>query len=248
MRSGGCKANHMAIAFVIETKGQSVLGANFTTTGVDTSGGNLIVVVVSYAAGTAPVVTDSYQNVWATAGAEYTNLTSSIQIFYAASATCGTGHTFTCTGGNFKSIAVEVFSGANTAAPKDQDNGASNDGGLTHQPGSITPGTDNQLVVTALGTGVGTENLTVDGGYSTPNTEQFSSSNAYGCSASYLIQTSKAATNPTWTSDASSSDMVAIASFKAAVPAPSSTSPYPNSLSAGLRGRKPTRWRRVYPR
>ncbi len=212
---GGSSGGVMAAAFVIETKGGAT--TTFTTAGVDTSGGNLVVVVVGYSvAGGIPAISDNKSGSYTQIGTGKDNGTNGVVLFYAKNVACGANHQFTVTGGSFCAVCVEVFSGTDATSPKDQSNESAGSGGTTHQPGSITPTTNGQVLVTGLANGVGTENLTVDNSFITVNNNQFSGGVHYGVSASYTIQSTAAAINPTWTSDASSTDAAAISSFKAA--------------------------------
>lgn len=192
--------------------------AGVTTSGIDTTGADLIVVSVSWYIVDTPIgsltFSDSKSNTWtrltdSTGGGVAANV-----LYYCQSPTVGSGHTFT-TNGAYVSVCVAAFSGS-TSSPFDVQNGSGAAGGAgTIQPGSITPTVDNELVMCGFCGGAGTSPVSIDGGFTKIVEEPVSSS--FGGAIAYLIQTTAAAANPTWTLSASgSSKATRIASFKAA--------------------------------
>lgn len=196
----------------------SVLPA--TTTGIDTTGANLIVIITAHyhETGRGPVtVSDSKGNTW-TALTTYVagDPGCKVQPFYSASPTVGTGHTFTAStaaGATYHVIAVAAFSGAH-ATPYDTINGASSAGATSLAAGSITPSQDNCLVICGMGYEDSTA-ASVDSGMSATNTIA-STANNEGCGLAYKIQTTAAAINPTWSWTNSVACASAVFSFKAA--------------------------------
>jgi len=179
----------MAIAYV--TGVTANLGVNGgTTSSVDSTGGNLIVVAVaSYEPSTAPTVSDSKGNTYNALTAQIVSGLHRIQLFYAEGATVGSGHTFTVTGStSYASISVNVFSGAKASSAFDQQNGA----------------------------GSAPSALSINGGFSTPAVVYFAGGSAYGVGSAYLIQTTATAANPAWSWTGGSNETAAIATFKAA--------------------------------
>src|SRR6516164_3699207 len=108
----------------------------FTSSAIDTTGGDLIVINVASGAFT---FSDSAGNTWTTAVSETTFSPESSYILYAWNANVSATHTFTITGSNISpSFEVHVFSGSKTSAdPLDQVNHAHALAGTTIQPGSI---------------------------------------------------------------------------------------------------------------
>lgn len=192
--------------------------ANTVTTGaIDTTGANLIVIGVTFDTTAARTISDNKGNTWT----PLTNTTSSsagAQLYYAINPTVGSGHTFSNTGSsNFSSIFVEAFSGVATGG-FDQQNGSTNSA-TTIQPGSVTPGQDNEVVVTFLGFNSAGTPVSINGGFTQSDTAiNFSSGAHYGAGMAYLIQTTATAANPTWTRTNTQTNSTRIATFKASAP------------------------------
>ena len=213
----------MAIAFVAADVGPG--GANDNTTpAINTTGANLLIVLAgSIDNFTAPTITDSKSNSWTAlstynAGESWPTMT----IFYSAGGTVGSGHTFTATASAlFPSIVAMAFSGADTGAPFDGEDSGTDSADSTEsvQPGSITPNTDNALVVTGLSLFTSTDDPDIDGGFTEGPFIIFQGSQSIPIASAYLIQTSAAAANPTWSWTGASTRTTAIASFKAAAAA-----------------------------
>ena len=142
----------MAIVFVNHTalSGQSTT----TSSAIDTTGANFLVFAVSFYGATVPSVSDNKGNT-----SNYQQLTVygspsySTVLFYCASPTVGTGHTFTVTGTSiFFAAEVQAFSGIVAVSPfqAGTDSGAAQSSGTSIQPGSISP-TGNSLIISSLG-------------------------------------------------------------------------------------------------
>lgn len=190
------------MAFSLVTSVKAGTGSSpVTTASVDTTGADLIVLVVS-SWNVISSVSDSKGNSWTPLTA-YIGGTGRQQAFYCASPTVGSGHTFTATSaGGYPSICVLAFSGVDTADPFDAETGTTGTG-TTSQAGSITPTNDNSLVVACIGFWDGsTRSLSsVDGGFTLQETVPKDA--AFGSGAAYLVQGAKAAANPTATYSAS---------------------------------------------
>lgn len=187
-----------------------------TTTGVDTTGANLLIVCVSFDTTSTQTISDSKSNTW-TALTKTTSSSAGAVCYYSKNPTVGASHTFSNTGAsNFSSIFMEAFSGADTSSPFDQENGATNSS-TTLQPGSVTPSQNNEVIVTFLGFNTAGTPISIDGGFTQSDTAvDFSSGNHYGGAMAYLIQTSATAANPTWTRTNTQTNSARIATFKAA--------------------------------
>lgn len=184
-----------------------------TTGSIDTTGANLIVVYVAgYEPGGGITLTDSKSNSW-------TALTKSDaaggingQLYYCYNGTVGSGHTFTGTN-SYPNLSVMAFSGAATS-PYSAESGASGSAG-TIQPGNITPAEDNMLLVCGCSQGSTITGMTIDGGFTEASADAAGS--AFRVAGAYLIQTTAAAANPTWTINSGGYGNVArMATFKAA--------------------------------
>ncbi len=179
------------------------------TSAIDTTGATLLVVAITRFQGDAPNpenLSDSKGNTWHRL-TSIRGSTSAVCLFYAESPTVGSGHTFTFTDASFGSLTVAAFSGALLTSPFDQENGAA-----ATQPGSITPGEDNELVVTSFSSFDGSAPGTPSGYTTTDSTPNVPSVNLAGGIA-YQIQTTATATNPnSW----ATATVSTVASFKAA--------------------------------
>jgi len=190
-----------------------------TTSGIDTTGADLLVAVTAGFAGVA-TLTDSKGNTW-TGLTTIINGTSAhrVRLWYCSNPVVGAGHTFTASRtGGYPAVAVQAWSGAKTATPFDQENGNTAMGASSLSTGSITPTQDDELAITASVSP--TDGLTissVNGGFTTTDVVQsgFGDSSAtYGVAMAYLAQSAAAAANPTWTFTGTHNPTAVIASFR----------------------------------
>jgi hypothetical protein len=205
----------VTFALIANTSEASSDGSAVTTPGIDTSGADLLVLWVSGQYQLSATPTDSKGNTW-------TALTEEVVVggergifYYAKNATVGSGHTFSVSQtSKLPSLCVAAFSGGHLTTPADQESGADTFGS-TLAPGSITPTENDELVVTGISFNVaGT--FTIGSSFTITNQEDKTAANLGGAMA-YIIQTSAAAVNPTWTHNPGGSSMAArIASFKIA--------------------------------
>lgn len=180
------------VAHASQNNGSGVTGA------IDTSTATLLVVQIG-ALNAIPIAapTDSKSNSWT----GLTNFTSASggagRLFYSIPTSVGSGHIFT-SGGSFPSICVQAWSGA-AASPFDQEatgqNGAASP---ADSGGSKTPSANNALIVSAWAEAT-TATPTINGGFTISDTAAGIGGTSYGCSMAYLVQTTAAAANPTWT-------------------------------------------------
>lgn len=228
----------MAFTLLANT-GAGGTSTGVTTSGIDTTGADLLVAVVSQV-GTTGTFSDSKGNTW-TPLTQYSNAGgAACQLYWCVPSSVGSGHTFSYSmAGSYPSVAVTAWSGA-AASPYDQETGSSAGSGSSLATGSITPSENNCLVITGFQVD-GVSYSSIDGGFTTSDTVAFSFANHEAGGMAYLIQTSAASANPTWTFTGSSSYLATgIAVFKAAaggggiVP-----SPYFPLLLGGLGGQVP---------
>lgn len=201
----------MAIALVSNVRVSGVSGG--TTGAIDTTGASLLNAAVAFVPSSPPTISDSKGNTW-TALTNYTSFSvESLQFYYVANPTVGSGHTFTDGGLNTISTAnFAAFSGAATVSPFDVENGAIN-GPSPLQPGSITPSANGEVVLASIADFSGT--ASVDSGFTITDQAATTGGQYFGCALAYLVQTSAAAVNPTWTVGGGGYTLN-IASFKAA--------------------------------
>lgn len=191
--------------------GQVATGA-IDTTGADT----LFVHLAQYNGSSGATVSDSKGNTWTALTPQSAAQTLS-KWFYCAGPTVGTGHTFSSNfGTTFVNIEVLAFSGGH-ASPFDTEGGATTGSGTSLATGSITPGQNNSLILSGGCFGNSSANpYTPNGGFTVADQLTASPGNYLGGAAAYLIQTSSAAANPTWSWTGSTDAAVTIATFKAA--------------------------------
>lgn len=117
-----------------------------TTSGIDTTGANLIVV---YFAGVSPtVLSDSNGNTWTLLTLHSTGLGDDTRLAYCLNPSVGAGHTFSNTG-SAQFLAVQAWGGATTGFVSQVGNGGF--GTTTSiKPGSITPNAVGNLIVTGV--------------------------------------------------------------------------------------------------
>lgn len=204
----------MTIAFVSGTN-VATFPSGTPSSAVDTTGCDLLVVSVSYFTGGAtPTVTDSKSNTWTGLTARNTGNNSTNRLYYAKNPTVGSGHTFTVTASN-TTMCVSGFSGTNTTAPFDQENGAGSVNATSLATGSVTPSEDNELVVTGINTGNNGSPFTIGSGF-TISVQNTGGGSNFDCGLAYIIQTTAGAVNPTWTINALDQVSTTIATFKSA--------------------------------
>lgn len=206
-------------SLIANTGAGSAAGNTITTSAIDTTGANLLVLSVSDSNSVAiGTVSDSKGNTW-TPRTAYSGATARTKLFYVASPTVGSGHTFTYTvTGSFPTICVIAFAGAH-ATPYDTENGfaqTSSPGG-TINPGSITPSEDNCVLVSSLMALDNNAGSTIDSGFTISNTVNFAGGAHYEGAMAYIIQTTATAKNPTWSGiETGALAAATVASFKAA--------------------------------
>lgn len=207
----------MAIALVVDTEALSsgTGGNDAVTSGVDTTGATLLVLVLCAEGAAEPTISDSKTNSWTkltqrknAASTKYTT------IYYSVPTSVGAAHTFTASSTLlYPAIAMLAFSGTHASSPFDTENGANQDTGLTLQPGSITPSVDDCVVVTGLNINGVTLSSSIDSSY-IETADLPEAGDTDGIHAAYIIQTTAAATNPTWTASGGAAVAACIASFK----------------------------------
>jgi hypothetical protein len=120
---------------------------------------------------------------------------------YLQNITGSSSYTVTLTGGQYGSFDVSCWSGMATSSVLDQQNTNNTIAGAsTYQPGSVTPGSNNEVLITwTLDNGGALSSWTIDSGYIIINQTPKGGSGTFGLAVAYLIQSTTAASNPTWT-------------------------------------------------
>lgn len=212
----------MAIALVAHA---SSVGSNGTTTSaINTTGASLLVAFVGFVFNNAAVISDSYGNTWTPLTFHLGVNNCTTQIFYVQNPTVGTGHTFSETGtSTYPALSVAAFSGTATSSVFDVQNGTNPVGATTFQPGSVTPSQNNSLIVTGFDNDQGSsaQDTTINSGFTITDQNGYGFGVNEGGGLAYLVQTTAAPVNPTWTmSTAALGAGSAIAVFKPAAGSP----------------------------
>ena len=202
----------MPIALVNSVTFASSGGNGGTTSGMDMTGASLLVAVTSDQA--TPVITDSSGNTWASAVVG-SGVSPNVRCFYVANPTVTASMTFTVTDtAGYPAVVYLGFSGVATVSPLDQTNNFNIGGGGTSiAAGSITPGSAGEVVVAGVANNDQSGVPTIGSGFSTPVTVGAAGGVSFGVAASYLVQTTATAVNPTWTDANGNLTGATIASF-----------------------------------
>lgn len=213
----------MSIALVANTILNPPNASGGTTSAIDTTGANLIVIAFGdYTPNWNPAqISDNKSNTW-TALTAYVGNVAVSRLFYCERPTVGTGHTFT-TANQISNIAVAAFSGlaaTGTLYESGSDHGAAPkvNGATSLQPGSATPGQAGDLIVTSFcSTDSGGTPITVDSSFAITDSSPWLSGKCEGVALAWK-QGTASAENPTWhINSAGSADLAAaIAIFKGA--------------------------------
>lgn len=217
----------MAIAIVASANAAGSASVPQATTGINTTGASLLVVMIGgYPDSGAGVSSGGMSDLigGAASGNTWTALTAQAlggfsifgQMYYAANPNVGANHTFLATGNYYQGLTVLAFSGVTTTSPLGSQSGNTNSN-TTIQPGSVTPISVGDLVVTGLAAN-NTNSNTIDSGFASPPTQTvtYSSGNSIASDITYLVVGSTSALNPTWTNGSSNQLATTIATFKAA--------------------------------
>jgi hypothetical protein len=207
------------------------LGTNGgTTTGINTTGANLIDVCVSRTAGVAGTLTDSKGNSYASAltRSDVSSGTVAIDRYSLYSPTVGASHTFTVTGtGVTAAIAVKAFSGM-LVNGIDRQTGFTDTSSRTQiTPTPITPSVDKEIAVSCVSSdGPGGTTYKIDSGFTDVTQIADGVGAFFAIAGAYLPQYTAALLNPTswWTNTAGNEATDIISYVTNASPSPSCVS------------------------
>ncbi len=187
---------------------------NATTGAIDTNTASLVVcLTAAHTSGSGGTVVDVgvSANTWTAVASTDINA----QLWYSQLANKGASHQFRYSGtGNYGTIVCAAFSGSHSTPFNNQQSDALQASGTTIQPGSLTPSVDDALVVTGVGFYVPHGGMSVNGDYAANAAGNEQSGVGRGGYISWSIQTSAAATNPTWTSVNNNTMRATLAVFK----------------------------------
>lgn len=204
-------ASYTLIAHTIK---QTATGNDVTTTAIDTTGADLIVLACC-TFNSALTPTDSQSNAWTgltdqTIGGVHTRL-----LYKQAPSTSAT-HTWTITSSaGFPVIGVLAFSGS-VSSPFDQENGAVSASASSLSSGNVTPGENNEVIVSAFADAwVGTASVS-PGSLTITDQLPLASGVAFALAMAYEIQTTATTRAATWSVSVAARSEAVIATFKAA--------------------------------
>lgn len=199
--------------------------STITSSGINTTGSNaIVIVVVDFASVALGTLTDSKSNSWSLAKSQTPGgANARVSLFYSNLSSSGSGHTFTYTtsGTSFPSLYIMTLStllsgGGVGTLTVDQTNGANTGSGVTSiQPGSITPTKNGELLISGLAAFPTTGVTSINSGFTIMASNSSVNSQRIGGGLAYLFQTTAASVNPTWVLTGSPSTSSAIdVSFK----------------------------------
>lgn len=190
-----------------------------TTSAIDTTGANFIVINVHWydLITTDGTLTDSKSNTWTPLTKRLgTGQDNSIQLFYSFNPTVGTNHTFTYNGtATYPSIEVQAWNNLATS-PFDVENWGEANNTNVISTGSVTCSQANGLLIAGLGFNDNSSGaVSINSSFTISNSVAYSGGNAVGSSMAYKILTAIGAENPQWNITNNSNQLIAqIACFK----------------------------------
>lgn len=221
---------------LLTTRSVGIPAGAATTSSVDTTGASLCVASFSDGANTATYApTDSKGNTWhgLTVNTPIAGQ-AQVQLWYTwdhggTPLSVGTGHTFTgtVTGSGFPFAVFTCYGGTQTSSdPFDVQNtgGTGASTGTSTQPGSVTPGAINELLVTTVSGYVETSGFSINSGFTISSQSPLVGGTNFAGAQAYLVETSIVAQNPTWTLSSGIPQVMgaSIATFKAVIASTSS--------------------------
>lgn len=209
----------MAFALVVHIEKAGAGTTTTTTTDINTSGANLLIAAWSSYGGGEPstISSDSLGNTWTVlSGIAGPSLTE-LHLAYCKNPIVGAGHHIVVTGTltNYCSVFFSAWSGADTTTPYNSDIVHGSATATSVQPTSLTPPSNNCLVVTVESDIDSSTAPTVNSPLTGLDTQVYLPGNSIGGGIGYEIQTTAAARNPTWSGTSSVERVALIASFKA---------------------------------
>lgn len=218
----------MAIALVSSGIGSMGISGGGTVAILNTLTANLFVYSAGFFATATP--TDTQGNTWIPLTLHTGSGGVQHRIFYVLNPITAAGHGFSASGSNiYGSAAVWAFSDTVGTPTFESENGSGGTGS-SRQPGSVTPTINGSLIISGVTIASVQSSITADSGL-TVISYNGSSGIALAHGGGYLVQTTVAAINPTWSWGVSGDNAVSIAVFKPVVPVTTKERTY---LSVGL--------------
>lgn len=203
---------------LIAHRADSSLNSILTTTAIDTSGANLILIGISQFNGVAAAtISDSKSNTWTGLTAKSTTSLTYARIYYCVNPTVGSGHTFSADNGDViaGTLMIQAWSGAN-ATPFDVENGSTNTSSNSAATGSVTPSQNDSLIASVLSAGDSTSGYSIDSSLTISDSVNHTPGVTEGAAFAYYNQPTAGAINPTWSWTGAQQNSEVIAAFKPA--------------------------------
>jgi hypothetical protein len=187
-----------------------------TSTAINTTGANMIVLGVVFDGGGNPTITDSMGNSWTglanhDSGSSF-NFPQNNTLWYCLNPSTSATHTFSVNGANrAPALFVQAFSNIIGYTGSFAGDGTGT-GTVVHTGVVALQSVNNSLAVTVLGVDrvVG---FSIDLGFTVVDTLDFLSGNHYGGAMANLITANTGTINPTWTTSISASKGTTIVVF-----------------------------------
>lgn len=191
----------MTIALISHTAAGSA-GAGFpssvTTSAINTTGSNLIIISRCDFSNTDVSVNDSAGNTWTLIVNYQPANTVNVAVYYCLNPVTSATHTFstpTDAQGTFPSIAVAAFSGVKSSSALDTFTNNQTAAASSLQPGSITPPSNGSLLYACAASASTSTTIT---GMTVLDDVAFANGVHLGFTHGYVIQTTASALNPTF--------------------------------------------------
>jgi hypothetical protein len=190
-----------------------------TTSAINTSGADLIVIAITgYTGGTA-TVTDSKGNTW-TARTKYVDnaTNASTRLYYCANPTVGSGHTFTLSGNDvYGRINVAAFSGGH-ASPYDTETGRDQPGaGGVGTSGAVTPSVNGSLLIATHASLSANVDFNTSPAFTELDNHTAVGGQSYSTGFAYYIQPTAGSINSGWSwTDSGGRTVLSLTAFKPA--------------------------------
>jgi hypothetical protein len=227
----------MAFAYLTGVS-DGTLGVNggTTSTSIDTTGADLLIMAVStWSASSPETISDSQTNSWTLLHNDLQG-TPELHWYYCISPSTSASHTFTCTGVNtYPAIAVAAYTGTGVIS---YDQKATNKGGsvLSIAPGALTAGQDDCLHVCCQAHD-DANNATVDLSFTERQDVPYAAGVCLGLQLADLILSTAASKSPTMTGGATAARVGGHATFT--IPAVADTEIYPLVIIEGQEQQMP---------
>lgn len=202
----------MTIALVSNVAFSGLSGG--TSSAINTTGATLLVMSIATVSN-AYSPSDSYGNTWYQITSEYSGSGNAYNIVYCAiNPTVGSGHTFTYSGTTtYACVQISAWSGVTTSTtPVESWNGATGSSS-TLATGSITPNQNGSLLIATFAINNSSGSATINDSFTISNQIPWNGSANFGAGQAYLVQTTAAAIDPTWTFAASGANSATITAF-----------------------------------